>query len=397
LSFLAVFLAGVAFQGQVHPLLQVDVASSDEVSFCAVAPLPKLGYQDLELLEVGLKALPKGSDIFSPATIRQVTEGRGIDCRLLGDSVLISFSVNKANVQSGVDLLASLLMSPALEEDDLNSGLAALSAGDGSYWSIGMNPVKFDIKEAPRDDVVSVIQRVFDPATVEVAFGGAAVAADMQKSWSFQTQSWTSAPPPHLPDDSLPTVSTQTPGQVTIAELVGESTKSPDPHFASRLLALYAFGWGKRSSLFRIARDQYGWSYRQEAYLQPVRGGWQTRIFIPMIPTADAASRLATIAKELDGDIETWTEPDRLRALGMAEANLLRFLPYGPLLLGFRPMTSAAEDQVSMGAYWHMKTGADWDPQLMLQQMSKVSLDDLKAAAHSILSTSHPLILPAAG
>jgi hypothetical protein len=167
-----IFLAGVLLQALVQPLVQVSLPSGEDVAFCAAIPLPALGYKDLELLEVGLKTIPKGSDVFSPGTIRQITLGRGIDCRLQADSVLISFSVNKAQVKSGVDLMASLLMSPALEDDDLQGALKALQSEARSYWSIGMNPFAFDLREAQRDDVAAVVKRVFDPQKVTVAIGG---------------------------------------------------------------------------------------------------------------------------------------------------------------------------------------------------------------------------------
>lgn len=377
--------------------VRVDFTSRDEVCMCVAAPLPKLGHKDLELLQVGLKALGKGSQEYSPGTIREVTEGRGISCKLLGDSVLVSVTVPKGGEAPGVALLASLMVAPAFDQSDLDVCLAALSGEPSDYWKTGMHPERFDLPAAPHDDVLQVFQRVFRPDRAIFVFGGALGQADLTPAWLERTKEWSAIPEPRFPDISAPKILTEQPGPVTDTELISTPFKASDPMLPSRMLALYALGAGKGSSLFRIARERHTWSYRQEAYLWPTVGGWETRLFIPMIASPEAPERLETIRKELAADAAAWTEADRGRAVAMAEAALVRDLPCGPLMLGDEPITDTLQDEVEMAAFWHLKTGSDWDPQLLFQQLAKVDLDDLKASAQEILAGSHPLIIAGRG
>ena len=385
------------FALQTQRLVRSDVPSPDQVSFCIAAPLPKLGYKDLELFEVGLRTLTKGSQEYSPPTIRQVTEGHGIMCKLLGDSALVMVTVPKGAANSGLDLLASLMRSPTLDQDDLDTFLRTQAAPTSSYWNDGMHPEKFDLGGAPRDDVLAVFQRVFRPDRIVVAFGGAIGQTDVAQLWTDHTQGWTPPKEPRFPDDSVPHLLMNIAGPVTVTELIGTSFKASNPDLPSYMLALYALGSGKGSSLYRIAREQHAWSYRQEAYLWPTTSGWEPRLFIPMIGSSEAANRIQSLKQELQTDVANWTETDRLRAIGMAESTLLGGLPYGPLLLGDSPIGDTLQDKVAMAAYWRMKTGADWDPQVLFQQISKVDLDGLKASARAILEGSRPSVLPGRG
>lgn len=374
----------------------VRVATSDpsEVVLCVAAPLPKLGSRDRELLVIGMEALAKGSQVYPPSKIRAVTEGRGIAVRLLEDEALVTVTVPAGSAGVGTDLLSSLMREPSFEQEDLDAALQRQLGRTRGYWDSAMLPPIILPKKALHDEVLQVFDRVFRPDKVQMAYGGPSEGSEVDSKWALRTSDWTPAPEPRYPDLDLAPAPTSYPGHLTTADLIGPEIAANEPALPARLLALYALGSGKGGSLFRIARGRHAWSYRQEAYLWPRAGGWEPRLFLTMVPVPDAQTRIETLRKELQADADSWTDDDRLRALGMAESTLLRGLPYGPILLGDSPLCLRPEDQVTMAAYWKVKTGSTWDPQDLYQSMSKVSLSDLKASAHAILDPARIVVLP---
>jgi hypothetical protein len=377
--------------------VHVEIDSPNETVFCIDAPLPRLGSRDRELLAVALDALSKGSQIYTPGKIQTITEGRGVRTELLDDQALVTIVVPPSRAIAGADLIASLVREPSFIQEDLDASLARLNDRSKDYWGAAMHPPEFRLKQAPHDDVQSAFDRAFRPDRIAMTFGGAGDAAAIRSEWKTRVEGWSPAREPRYPDYDLIAPLDKNPDVLTTAVLQGETIPAKDPATPARLLGLYALGSGKGSSLFRVCRQRHAWSYRQEAYLWSVGQGWEPRLFVAMIPTPEAESRMQTLRKELLADVDAWTEDDRSRALGVAESTLLRGLPYGPLLLGDAPPDLTPESRIEMAAFWQVKTGTPWDPQALYQSMSSVSLADMKAAAHAILDAAKITIIPPKG
>jgi hypothetical protein len=206
-------------------------------------------------------------------------------------------------------------------------------------------------------------------------------------------QDWRPGPLPTLPDISEAKLLTANPAGITTLEWASPEWKSNETSPA-RWLALYALGAGKGGSLYRIARERHAWSYRQDAFLWPTFAGWRARLFVPMALADGAADRAKTIADELLTDIATWDEVARARALGMAQANLVRGVPFGPVLLGDFTLGRTQSDRALWGTYWQMKTGRPWTEGALLGQMDGVTVEDLKSAAVEIVKSAELRILP---
>src|SRR5262249_17438299 len=153
-----------------------------------------------------------------------------------------------------------------------------------------------------RDELMPVFQRVFKPANLTLAVGGAVVSLPIADRWSDRMKDWETVQQPLFPDRTLAKPLLSNPGGVTTADLCSAAYAS-DGSLPSRLLALYAVGCGKGSSMFRICREEHGWSYRQEACLWPSHSGWQSRFFVAMSPDSEDAKRFDTVHDELLKDI----------------------------------------------------------------------------------------------
>ena len=249
---------------QASAVLKIVDSDSPDIAFALPAPLPELGGKDQARLEVALASLRQGSMEYTPGTVRGLTEGRGITCKLMPDSVLVEFEVPKASFASGLSMMASLVCHPAMEQESLDAALSALRSEKPSYWRAEMYGTKFDLASVSRDEVMPVFQRVFKPGRLTLAVGGAVASVEIGDRWANWMKEWEAVEQPRFPEKSLAKPLLSNPGGVTTADLCSPAYPS-DASLPARVLALYAIGCGKASSLFRICREEHGWSYRQEA------------------------------------------------------------------------------------------------------------------------------------
>ena len=151
------------------------------------------------------------------------------------------------------------------------------------------------------------------------------------------------------------------------------------------LLATYALGVGKGSSLFRIPREKHGWSYLQSSFLSPTLAGWEPRLFVAALRKTFTENMISDLRQDLADDVKSWSEDDRTRALQMLEATLTRGVPYGAIWLGDGPVGESLQDRTEFSDYWMMKTGQPWDPQKLIDICESVDLDTLKTTALKIV------------
>jgi hypothetical protein len=114
-----------------------------------------------------------------------------------------------------------------------------------------------------------------------------------------------------------------------------------------------------------------------------------------MAPDPANRERLTKLDEQLKGDVAMWDANTRTAALGMAEANLERQVPYGPLSFAGETLDRDAEQRLAFGMYWMGKTGHEWNREELLEAFGKIDLPRLKATALTILASSQVHFLPA--
>jgi hypothetical protein len=160
------------------------------------------------------------------------------------------------------------------------------------------------------------------------------------------------------------------------------------------LLAAYALGVGKGSSVFRVLRQQDRISYRQEAYLQGEGSYFRLCVACAFLPRDDEAKLAEQTREQLLADVDQWGDGERARALALANTTLTGWPELVPMnLTGQGPVGS--QDRAFLEAYWPMKTGDPWDPEALLAKMNAVSLADMKTAAKSALRSAQATLVSA--
>jgi len=182
--------------------------------------------------------------------------------------------------------------------------------------------------------------------------------------------------------------------EVTTIELRAPAVAPADAAYAQTLLAAFALGVGKQSSMTRVLREAQGWSYRQEAVLWPTGKGWQPRLIVAMKLPQEDVEIAERVRKVLLEDVETWTEEHRSRALAMAEAALTRRLEVSPFWGGpAGPVALDVADRAFWTGYGALLGSPGFGPGETLEAMKPVTLDELKSRAKSLLETATPAVI----
>ena len=370
-------------------VLESPMPQRDEVAFAAFAPLPKtFGEKDRQRLAVAVATLADGSAEYSRRTIFTLTEGRTVQARLLPDGVLIRFVVPKTSVRSGVALMEGLVRRPALPPESLTAALRRLQRGEADVWTASLHPQRNELRTITPEEARAVLARVFRPATTVVAAAGGFASGEVADGWATRTVDWKPTPEPRFPDLSVPREPADNPAGLTLVELRGRPFAASDPALPTRWLAALALGVGKGAALFRDVRQTEGWSYRQEAILDPDRDGLVTRLVAATLPGESDATRADGLRTTLLEAIDAWTESDRTRALGAAQLGL------GPLILGDDPPGDGLLDRAALDAYWFAKAGARWDMDRLIAAMRNVPLETLKSEGTTMVRDARAIVLP---
>jgi len=375
-------------------IIEWNDPNAQEITIQAIVRLPKLGARDQAKLQVLARTIPKQTEDYARREMLMITGGAWVQCELTSEVLRISESVPANNLKGGLSLMDSFLRRATLYQEALDASAEQVDIKD--YWSQALDPRVLPPVKMQRDDALALYHRIFRPSTVTIAVGGRLTPGEATEIWEKRMESWVPEPlPKERHDDSEPQVRTTNGSGITTIRYVAPAIPSGDPALSTEMLALFALGSGKGSSLFRIAREKHGWSYRQEAILVPTLEGWQLELLVASNPAEGAATKAESIKTELLEDVKAWTADDLNRALGMASAVLDRSIPFSPLyVLGDRPIGASLEDQTFWAGYWEMKTGKKWSPIALLESMNHVTLDDLKDRATTFLNGVKVTVLP---
>ncbi|MEZ0327945.1 MAG: hypothetical protein ACAH95_18785 [Fimbriimonas sp.] len=360
-------------------VVEVRDASEDKVSLQCLVALPSLSAAERGLLAIAVAAIPRGTDHYPRREMMAVTGGAPVETVLAPDHVRLSLSVAPSRLSDGLALMESLLRSPSLRPEDLHA-----PSRPGDPWQIALQRFFFAPPKFTEAAVREVCMKVFRPERVTLAAGGNFEAGLPTAQWQTRMSAWHPARLQRGGNDySNAQVFSSTLHGVQTIDIASELAPKSFSLYP-RLLATFALGGGKGSSLFRVVRHSLGISYRQEAVLSPTPEALETRL---LIETDPAESDLDRVQSALLKDIDGWSDADKLRALGIADAVINRQNEFSPFYLsGFTPVLSDLSGRTLISAYWQMKTGQAWVPDQIFENLRNISLEDLKEAAKQIVN-----------
>jgi hypothetical protein len=379
-----VIFLGPALALQAPAILSVPDPASPDTCVAVVVKLPQLGDEDWQTLELIAHVLPDGSMTYTRQSVLQLTDGHRVHVVLQRDALILSVEAPSRSSQGALKVISSILTEPALVQGELDDGIHDLLNQKTRYFDEEISRPKFSLSAVSSESAVTLFKRIIRPDRVSIAFGGSGSFADMQSKWADLTAGWQAQDDDSFQDLTPPKLALSE-DEVQTLVLHGPEVLPSTGQLPAVLLATYALGVGKGSSLFRIPREKHGWSYLQSSFLSPTLAGWEPRLFVAALRKTFTENMISDLRQDLADDVKSWSEDDRTRALQMLEATLTRGVPYGAIWLGDGPVGESLQDRTEFSDYWMMKTGQPWDPQKLIDICESVDLDTLKTTALKIV------------
>ena len=381
-------LAVVAALQSVH-IVEAVMPGERFVCVQAVALLPPVGPRTRAALEVLAECIAEGTREYTPGQLLlyALQGGDRIRCSVSSDSIQVKVTLPAGQLANAAALLESVLRRPTLNPDLLARVAQAKPFVTQDPWDLALHDYAPDFGKLQPGDVEEVRRRVFQPSRVWIAAAGGFKPGEAREALAKRFGEWTDDAMPRPFVDGVPVAPSAGLGGVAVHTLVAPTVPSRDVALPQTLLAIYALGAGKGSSMHRVVREKLGLSYRQEALLRGMPEGFSPRFLFARTGHEGEGDLLEKVRAALLDDVKAWGERDRVRALGVAKGVLAGRLPLDPLSIGESgPAPPGVEGRAFLAAYWPMKTGAPYDQARLAALMSSVRLVDLKEDATTMLT-----------
>lgn len=341
-------------------------------------------------------AILEGTQEYTRAQLIEYGAQAGVAPRVevLPDFVWIQVALPRDGLDVAVGILESLIRRPTLRNEDLTRILARHRNVPPSIWRQALDPSVLEYARVKPNDVREIHLRLFRPENTRFAVAGSFGPGAAEKAITETFASWNPRRAPKSVPDAPPKPLWLRKPLVATFELRTDPFRLSEPEAAARVLATYALGVGKGSSMYRTLREANAWTYRQEGILWPTMTGWQIRLIAAQASADGQQNMPERMRKALADDVATWSEATMARALGMMEAGFSRKLEVNPFATDLSDILGAGPTQT---AFWTgmgvLQNGPPVSVPGFIEAMRAVTLDQLKAAATQIVNDAKPVIV----
>lgn len=378
--------------GQAQPSAKLALYPDPEAGAIVVQAFvkgtPRRSAHDAAVWEVMCNSLLEGSQELSAAQLRDYGSQAGYSPRVvvMPDYFMLEFTVPAGAIDLAGQLIETTLLRPRFRDEQVMEVTRRLMAKpkEPFYDALQYEAAEFGrIKPA---QVSQLHQLCVRPENTTIIFGGSFSADQAQKEFDRRFKSWKMGRAPHqwLKEGGL-VDRTKRSGRISSYEIYGNPMTLATPFSGSRMLATIALGVGKESSMFRILREEMGWSYVQEGLLWPTAKGWEPRLIMLKTGEGDAAF-VAKMRELLLADIEKWDGETLARAVTLGKASLRREVPYSPFWLSASgPMQFSLSDRTAWRGYLTMIGSGQAGTELLSDALGNVDLELLKKSGKELL------------
>jgi predicted Zn-dependent peptidase len=352
--------------------------------------------RDLAALELVATAMALESKNFSKSEIDAITTyvGGSLRCQFVGDSIQVVLATAPTHFGAAATLLGDILQRATFTAESLTEARALLDAEHAKLSEdpafVPLRALRDRLDAGPSalqplsdDQAAGLYDFIVRPDRTAIAvvgnFDAAAVKSRLADSFEAWEKPLTAVRLPPPVAHSVP----RSPA-VAASSIVGPPPASPD--FAAWMVACSALAMGKGSAMHTRLRDELGWTYEQSVSFT-VR---QRQTHALPFAVSHAASP-GDLESELESIIASL--PDRLTpaATARAKAYLSGWYRSGPAppARRFAPFAQGHSDPASRAywlAWWHLAGGSFTLDEAFLEATSKVTHDQVVAAARSFRS-----------
>lgn len=392
---LSALVLAIAAQPQLK-VVETPIPGSGLVVIQAYVQAPDLGPQDAAALKVIGETLLDGTQEFTRGELLSYGAQAGVPptVSILPDFLKVQIAVPKRGLSVAAALIESILVRPSLKPEDMEAHIQSLRERHRPAWATALDPRLLAYKDLRVPDVQNLMARLFRPDNILFSVGGDFDAGEGSAELLKAFNSWQVGRKPYVAKPMTVPQALDNGEPVSSYELQGLPISSKDADWASRILMCFALGVGKDGAVHRVFRESAGWSYRQEVILWPTLTGWLPRLIMLATPEGDRIERVDKMRAMLLDDIKNWSDQTLLRAKAMAEASLSRGLSVSPFWLdGSGPAGVDVVSQTGWAALVSLSQSPDFNRGAMMTGLSKVTLEDLKAAATEFVEKAKPRVV----
>jgi hypothetical protein len=316
---------------------------------------------------------------------------------VLPDLMFLQLAARPENRAAAMDGMATLIGSVAFRDEDLQALIDSKPTFPEGRFGPLLAGMEWPQDRLRPNQVTNLYQHAFRPEAAAFGIAGKvdpiAAVSDLERSFA---RSLSRRPERALRFD-LPWLRAATiPGQANAYEIRSAPFLPSAPDAAAKILAVFALGAGKSSTLFRTLRREEGLSYSQEALLLPTQQGWQARLIMLRTPTEDDIPILQKMEAKIRADVESWSAETRIRAYRLAEAALDRQAGSQVIWLSASgPMGATLSERSAFFSYQRMLWADAPRPDELLRALGGVAPEQMKAAALQMLESAGSGIIPA--
>ncbi len=358
----------------------------------------KMGERESAAWQVLGRVLLQGTIEYTPQTLRDYGSQAGVppSVTVMPDFLRLQIVLPKSGLSLAGDLTFAILTRPALREEDIAAAIVELSTEERSAWVTAMTGTDFRYDRLRAGDVKHVWTRAMRPENINFVVGGGFDSGAGKQELETRFERWTPVRDPGpLRADGAASPKIAHLGPVSTFILSGRTMTPASTASAAKLVAVFALGIGKESSMHLALREKLGLSYLQSAVLWPTNVGWTPSFAMVRRTSADEGKYATEMRDALLKDIEGWNEASLLRAQAMAEAAFSRNFSISPIWLGpSGPMTTTLFDRCAWRGYLEMVGSGALREEVMVGAMKNVDLDQLKEQAKLLLEECNVGWLP---
>ena len=335
------------------------------------------------------RVLLQGTVEYTPQVIRDYGSQAGMSpsVTVMPDFMRLQIVLPKGGLKLAGDLVFAILTRPALRDEDVAKVIADLSKAEKTAWASALTGIDYRYDRLRQGDVKNLWIRTVRPENLNFVVGGGFDPGAGEQEIQSRFENW-SAPrdtgSPRFDSPAKPVTSFD--GPISTFVLAGRTMTPASPSGAAKLLSVFGLGVGKTSAMHRVLREQLGLSYLQAAMLWPTKQGWTPNLVMVRKTESDEAKYATTMKDALSKDIESWNADTLKRAQALAAAAFSRNLENSPFWLSpDGPMTQSLFDRCAWRGYLEMAGSGALRESVLVGAMQNVDIDQLKAAAKSLL------------
>ncbi|MDI9641112.1 insulinase family protein [Kamptonema cortianum] len=375
------------------PVLEVPSHNDEHIVLQAWVNGYDMSAEEASAWRVLGPAMLAGCTGYTPDQVRRFTTlaGKPMSVDIFDDTMRFEVLLPREGWESAARVFLTILTQAWLRDEDVEAQIKSASYRSKEPWAIALEPWNLMVDQLKPSDIKFMYEKVIRPENLSFVAYGPIEAGVMSKFVQGELGRWRVPPKPATPRNLTKKEALLRSGTgLTSIELRCDPVTPSTPFNSARVLATYALGVGKDTTLFRKVREERALAYDVDGVLWPTRKGWEPRFFV-LKTSAENDFEIPNALKNLIlEDIDTWNEQTLLRARSMAQSSLKRSNPVSGFWVSRNHALQLTQsERAAWRGYMQLVGSPAISPAAWADMLDVVNLETLKNQAKQMIEGSN--------